>query len=179
MRSRFWPLPRCWTGRFCVGFAMRTRWRSLERRGVIQLVADGSQTVARLCHPLLGEDGNATRWGGASRQLNGMLAQHLRKHLRPEEQRSRLPDVRTQIQLAQFMMRSDLAPDLEVIIDAAASAMTMSNAGLAKNWPDSRSIAAVACRLRSCLLRRWVGRDAATRPRRCLVTSILMAPMSC
>ena len=38
-----------------------------------------------------------------------------------------MPDVRTRIQLAQFMMRSDLSPDLDVIIDAAASAMTMSN----------------------------------------------------
>ena len=67
-----------------------------------------------------------------SRQLNGMLAQHLRKHLQAEEQRLRLPDVRTQIQLAQFMMRSDLAPDLDVIIDAAASALTMSNIALAE-----------------------------------------------
>jgi ATP/maltotriose-dependent transcriptional regulator MalT len=62
-----------------------------------------------------------------SRQLNGMLAQHLRKHLRAEGQRSRPPDVRTQIQLAQFMMRSDLSPDLDVIINAAASALGMWN----------------------------------------------------
>jgi ATP/maltotriose-dependent transcriptional regulator MalT len=53
-----------------------------------------------------------------------MLAQHLRKNLQAE---GRLPDVRTRIQLAQFMMRSDLSADLDVIIDAAASAMTMSN----------------------------------------------------
>ena len=38
--------------------------------------------------------------------------------------------MRTQIQLAQFMMRSDLTPDLDVIIDAAASAMTMLNVAL-------------------------------------------------
>ena len=35
--------------------------------------------------------------------------------------------MRTRIQLAQFMMRSDLTPDLDVIIDAAASALTMWN----------------------------------------------------
>ena len=104
----------------------------LERRGVVQFVVDGSHTVARLYHPLLGETAMQRAGVVRSRQLNGMLAQHLRKHLRPEEQRSRLPDVRTRIQLAQFMTRSDLAPDLDVIIDAAASAMTMSNIALAE-----------------------------------------------
>ncbi len=102
----------------------------LERRGVIQFVADGSHTVARLYNPLLGEVAMQRAGVVRSRQLNGMLAQHLRKHLQAEEQRLRLPDVRTQIQLAQFMMRSDLAPDLDVMIDAAASAMTMSNIAL-------------------------------------------------
>ena len=99
----------------------------LERRGVIQVVADGANTVARLNHPLMAEA--AIRHAGVvrSRQLNGMLAQHLRKNLQAEGQRSRLPDVRARIRLAQFMMRSDLSPDLDVIIDAAASAMTMSN----------------------------------------------------
>jgi DNA-binding CsgD family transcriptional regulator/energy-coupling factor transporter ATP-binding protein EcfA2 len=101
----------------------------LERRGVVQLIADGSQTVALLFHPLLGEVAMQRAGVVRTRQLNGVLAQHLQKRLRPDEQRSRLPDVRTRIQLAQFMMRSDLAPDLEVIIDAAASAVTMSSAG--------------------------------------------------
>jgi DNA-binding CsgD family transcriptional regulator/energy-coupling factor transporter ATP-binding protein EcfA2 len=104
----------------------------LERRGVIQFVADGSQTVARLYHPILGEVAMQRAGVVRSRQLNGMLAQHLRKHLRAEGQRSRLSDVRTKIQLAQFMTRSDLAPDLDVMIDAAASAMTMSNMVLAE-----------------------------------------------
>jgi DNA-binding CsgD family transcriptional regulator len=104
----------------------------LERRGVIQLVTDGSQTVARLFHPLLGETAMQRAGVVRSRQLYGVLAEHLRKHMRAEEQRSRLPDVRTQIQLAQFMTRSDLAPDLGLIIDAAASAMTMSNTALAE-----------------------------------------------
>ncbi|MBV9319060.1 MAG: LuxR family transcriptional regulator, partial [Mycobacterium sp.] len=99
----------------------------LERRGVIQLVADGSNTVARLFHPILGEAALQRAGVVRSRQLNGMLAQHLRMHLQAEAQRSRLPDVRARIQLAQFMMRSDIAPELDVVIDAAASAMTMSN----------------------------------------------------
>jgi DNA-binding CsgD family transcriptional regulator len=96
---------------------------------VVQLIADGSQTVARLYHPLLGETAMQRAGVVRSRQLNGMLAQHLRKHLRAEGQRSRPPDVRTKIQLAEFMMRSDLSPDLDVIIGAAASAVTMSSVG--------------------------------------------------
>ncbi|MBV8295082.1 MAG: helix-turn-helix transcriptional regulator, partial [Mycobacterium sp.] len=99
----------------------------LERRGVIQVVADGANTVARLNHPLVAEA--AIRHAGVmrSRQLNGMLAQQLQKQMQTQEKRSGLPDVRTQIQLAQFMTRSDLSPELDVIIRAAASAMTMSN----------------------------------------------------
>ena len=104
----------------------------LERRGVIQLVADESHTVARLAHPILGEVAMQRAGVVRTRQLNGMLAQHLRKHLQAEGQRSRPPDVRTRIQLAQFMMRSDLAPDLDVIMDAAASAMAMSNLALGR-----------------------------------------------
>jgi DNA-binding CsgD family transcriptional regulator/energy-coupling factor transporter ATP-binding protein EcfA2 len=99
----------------------------LERRGLIQLVADGSDLLVRLNHPVIGEAAVQRAGVVRLRQLNGMLAQHLRKQMRTQEQWSRLPDVRTRIQLAQFMMRSDLAPDLDVIIDAAASEMTMSN----------------------------------------------------
>jgi DNA-binding CsgD family transcriptional regulator/energy-coupling factor transporter ATP-binding protein EcfA2 len=99
----------------------------LERRGLIQLVADGSDMVARLNHPIVGEA--ALRLAGVvrSRQLNGLLAQALQKHLQAGGPRSRLPDVRGQIRLAEFMMRSDLPPDLDVIIHAAASAVAMSN----------------------------------------------------
>lgn len=99
----------------------------LERRGLIQLVADGSDTLAQLNHPVLGEA--AIRLAGVvrSRQLNGLLAQALQKHLKAGGRRARLPDLRGQIRLAQFMMRSDLEPDLDVLITAAASAVTMSN----------------------------------------------------
>jgi DNA-binding CsgD family transcriptional regulator/energy-coupling factor transporter ATP-binding protein EcfA2 len=99
----------------------------LERRGIIQLLADGSDTVAQLNHPVLGDA--AIRLAGVvrSRQLNGLLAQELQKHLRAGGRRARLPDLRGQIRLAQFMMRSDLEPDLDVIITAASSAVTMSN----------------------------------------------------
>ncbi|HKI43668.1 MAG TPA: ATP-binding protein, partial [Mycobacterium sp.] len=99
----------------------------LERRGVIQLVADGFNTVARLCHPILGK--TAIRHAGVvrSRQLTSALAQQLQQQLRVQEKRSGMPDVRARIRLAQFMMRSDLSPDLDLIVDAAASAVTMSD----------------------------------------------------
>nr|WP_227371096.1 LuxR C-terminal-related transcriptional regulator [Mycobacterium fragae] len=101
----------------------------LERRGLIKLVADGSDMVAQLNHPVVGEA--ALRLAGVvrSRQLNGRLAQALQKYLQMGGRRSRLPDVRGQIRLAQFMVRSDLPPDLPVIIGAAAHAVTMSAVG--------------------------------------------------
>ncbi|MGH3564313.1 MAG: AAA family ATPase, partial [Mycobacterium sp.] len=76
----------------------------LERRGMIQLVADGSDMVAQLNHPVIADA--AIRFAGVvrSRQLNGLLAQALQKHLRAGGRRSRLPDLRGQIRLAQFMM---------------------------------------------------------------------------
>jgi DNA-binding CsgD family transcriptional regulator/energy-coupling factor transporter ATP-binding protein EcfA2 len=99
----------------------------LERRGLIQLVADGSDAVAQLNHPIVGEA--ALRLAGVvrSRQLNGLLAQALQKQLQTGARRSKLPDVRSQIRLAQFMVHSDLSPDLDVIIGAAANAVTMSS----------------------------------------------------
>ena len=102
----------------------------LERGGTIQVVADKSHTVARLAHPIMGEVALKRAGVVRTRQLNSMLAQQLQKKMQKQEQRSRVPDVRTRIQLAQFMMRSDLAPDLDVIIEAAASAVTMSNVAL-------------------------------------------------
>ena len=99
----------------------------LERRGFIQLLTDESHTVVRLIHPILGEATLQRAGAVRSRQLNGILAQHLRKQMQAMEQRSQAPDLRARIQLAQFMMRSDLEPDLGVIIDAGSSALTMAN----------------------------------------------------
>jgi len=99
----------------------------LKHRGVIQVVADGSNTVARLNHPILRDVAMQRAGMVRTRQLTTLLAQQLRNRLEAEVQRSGLPDVRTRIQLAQFMIRSDLPPDLDLIIDAAANAMTMSN----------------------------------------------------
>lgn len=99
----------------------------LEQRGLIQLVADRSDLVARLNHPIIGEA--AIRLAGMvrTRQINSLLAQALQKHLQAGGGRSRLPDVRGRIRLAQFITHSDLVPDLGAIIRAAKSAVIMSN----------------------------------------------------
>lgn len=105
---------------------------NLERHGIIQLVSDESHTVARLFHPILGDVAIQRAGVVRSRQLNGILAQHLRKYLQTDGRWSRSPDVRTRIQAAQFMIRSDLAPDLGLISDAAAQALCMLNIACAE-----------------------------------------------
>lgn len=54
----------------------------LERRGVIQLFADGADTVAELNHPIIGEVAIQLAGVVRSRKLNGMLAQAFQKYLR-------------------------------------------------------------------------------------------------
>lgn len=106
-----------------------------ERRGAIQLVADGSHTIARLGHPVL-RDVVIRRSGVArSRQICTLLAQRLSEFVqRTQSPGARgdwaRPDVRAEIQLAQLMIRSDSEPDLHAITRAAASAVTMSNVAL-------------------------------------------------
>ena len=97
---------------------------ALERRGLLQLVGDGTPTMARLNHPVIGEA--AVRRAGVARmrQLNTLLAQQLQRYTGSAVAPA---DVRTRMQLAQFMIHGDLEPDLGLIIETAASAMTMSN----------------------------------------------------
>lgn len=98
-----------------------------ERRGAIQFIADGSHTLTRLSHPIFGEVVRKRSGTARTRQLNTMLAQNLSEFLRVQTQHTLRTDIRSRIQLARFMMGSDMAPDLGVIIDAAAGAVTMSN----------------------------------------------------
>ena len=135
----------------------------LERRGIIQLVADRSHTVARLFHAVLGEAAIQRAGIVRTRQLNGLLAQHLQKQIQAAERYSRQVDVRTQVQLAQFMMRSDLTPDLDSMIDAAASALRMGNidcgAELARFALDRGGGLRAAIMLAEAMF--WQGRTAA------------------
>jgi DNA-binding CsgD family transcriptional regulator len=99
----------------------------LERRGMIQLFADKSQTLARLNDPVIGEAALENAGVVRSRQLNGILACAVRKYLQTERRRVRSPDLRGRIRLAQFMMQSDLETDLDLVIQAAADAVAISN----------------------------------------------------
>lgn len=105
-----------------------------ERRGAIQLVADGSHTLARLGHPILREVVRERGGVARSRQLNTVLVQHLLKLQQTGSLDARrnptAPDVRAEIQLAQLMTHSDADLDLHLITHAAASAVTMSNVSL-------------------------------------------------
>jgi DNA-binding NarL/FixJ family response regulator/energy-coupling factor transporter ATP-binding protein EcfA2 len=105
----------------------------LERRGEIQVVDDGHRPVARLSHPLVAEAANRRAGTVRSRQLNGVLAEHLRNHLQASGRQSGRPDARAKILLARCMTRSDLSPDLDLIIDAAACAVTMSDIACAED----------------------------------------------
>jgi DNA-binding CsgD family transcriptional regulator len=100
-----------------------------ERRGAIQFVKDRGHTLAQPGHPVLGEIVRQRCGVIRSRQINSLLAQRLSAFLRAQEQSEDAgrPDVPTLIQLAQFMMRSDEPPDLQVMTRAAESAVTMSN----------------------------------------------------
>ena len=57
----------------------------LERRGLIQLVADGSDLLVRLNHPVIGEAAMQRAGVVRLRQLNGMLAQQLQKQMQTQE----------------------------------------------------------------------------------------------
>jgi DNA-binding CsgD family transcriptional regulator len=100
-----------------------------ERRGAIQFITDGSDTLVRPGHPVIGEVTRQCCGVAHARQLNARLAQHLSDFLRQQNDgvNGAQPDVRTNIQLAQFMMRSDVALDLDVVVRAAESAITTAN----------------------------------------------------
>jgi DNA-binding CsgD family transcriptional regulator/energy-coupling factor transporter ATP-binding protein EcfA2 len=135
----------------------------LERRGIIQMVADHSHTVARLFHAVLGEVALQRAGIVRTRQLNGLLAQHLLKQIKTAEPYSRRVDVRSRVRLAQFMMRSDLTPDLDLMIDAAASALRMGDidcgAELARFAFDRGGGLRAAIMLAEAMF--WQGRTAA------------------
>ncbi|OBF57487.1 LuxR family transcriptional regulator, partial [Mycobacterium sp. 852002-53434_SCH5985345] len=104
----------------------------LEQGGLIQMLADGSHTLAHLNDPVIGEV--ALRHAGVvrSRHLNGRLAKAFAKCLEVQGRNTQSPSMHGQIRLAQFTVRSDLDPDLNVVIEAAADALAMSDIALAE-----------------------------------------------
>ncbi|MBS9535030.1 AAA family ATPase [Mycobacterium sp. M1] len=96
----------------------------LERLGMIHLVADGSETVVGLNHPVIGEVAIELAGVVRTRRINGDLAEAHRRDDRRGDRGGGAPDVRTRIRTARFLMHSDLPLDLDLIIDAAEGAMT-------------------------------------------------------
>lgn len=99
----------------------------LEQRGLIQLIADGPHLVAELNHPVIGDVALRLAGNVRSRKLNGVLAEALSNQLQTGGQRTRVADVRGQIRMAQFAMRSDLPLDVDAVVSAAQNAMTLAN----------------------------------------------------
>lgn len=97
-----------------------------ERRGAIQVTSAGSHAVVQPGHPIIGEVVRSRCPVARVRQVNTMVAQRLSAHLR-ELGDSPPMDVRTRIQLARLMTRAESPPDTDLITDAAASAVTMSD----------------------------------------------------
>lgn len=99
----------------------------LEHLRLIHLASDGAGMLAQVTHPIIGEA--VLRHAGVvnSRRLNGVLVKAFEKYLREGGRRLRLPDLRGEIRMAQFMIRSDLDPDLDFILGAALNAAAVSN----------------------------------------------------
>lgn len=104
----------------------------LERHRLIHLTSDSGGTLVHVTHPVFGEAVLERVGVVRSRRLNGLLFNAFDKHMRKSGRRLRLPDVRGEIQMAQFMICSDLEPDFDLIIGAAARAAAMSNLGHAE-----------------------------------------------
>ncbi|WP_407663158.1 helix-turn-helix transcriptional regulator [Mycolicibacter hiberniae] len=100
---------------------------ALEHHRLIRLVSDGAGTVAQVTYPLLGEAVLEGAGVARSRQLNGVLCQAFNKYLQESGSRLQIPDLRGRIRMAQFMIHSDLKPDLDLILNAAVDAAAMSN----------------------------------------------------
>ncbi|CRZ15438.1 regulatory protein LuxR [Mycolicibacterium neworleansense] len=101
----------------------------LERRGAIQVLNDAACTLVQPGHPIIGEVARGRCSKTRSRQINTLLASLLGAHLESPNNGT-IPDVRGRIQLARFMAGGNGPADPDVITDAAANAVTMSNLAL-------------------------------------------------
>lgn len=100
-----------------------------ERHAVIHVISDPLRLRVQVAHPVLA-DVVRKRCGVARlRQINTALAQNFWSLV---DARDPARDPRLVIEHARLMMNSDTAPDLDLVIDAAESAMTMSSLVLAE-----------------------------------------------
>lgn len=102
----------------------------VERRGSIQFVCHGPRTVVRPGHPVIGDVARRHCGVARTRMLNTALAHSVSMFI--EREGLAAVDVGIRIQLAQFMIRADMTFDLDAVVRAAASAVSLSNPVLAE-----------------------------------------------
>ncbi|WP_158230565.1 LuxR family transcriptional regulator [Mycobacterium sp. shizuoka-1] len=102
-----------------------------ERHAVIHVISDPLRMRVQVAHPVLADVVRRSCGVARLRQINTSLAQRfwsLVGDLDPSTER----DPRLVIELARLMMNSDTTPDVNLVMDAAESAMTMSSLRLAE-----------------------------------------------
>ncbi|OBG85783.1 LuxR family transcriptional regulator [Mycobacterium sp. E802] len=104
----------------------------VERRGAIGVLNDAGCTVVQPGHPIVGEVARSRCSETRTRQICTRLAVLLGERLHARRDGVVL-NVRARLQLARFMVDGDVRVAPDVIADAAASAVTMSNLTLAEH----------------------------------------------
>ncbi len=102
-----------------------------EQHGVIHVVGDASHPRVHVAHPVLADVVRARCGVVRLRRINTLLAQNFWPPSDDPDQGAGR-DPRRVIELARLMINSDMTPDVDLVIDAAESAMTMSSLVLAE-----------------------------------------------
>lgn len=98
-----------------------------ERRGLLRITEDGRQLVARFAHPLLGEVVRRRIGRLRGRRLRGQLANAIAARGRPKSGPGR-------IRLADLAIDGDSDPDSRIMLDAARSALALSDVAAAERF---------------------------------------------
>ena len=102
-----------------------------EHHAVIHVISDPLRMRVQVAHPVLADVVRKSCGVARLRQINTVLAQKLWSLIGDLDQGA-ARDPRLVIELARLMMNSDATPDVDLVIDAAESAMTMSSLRLAE-----------------------------------------------
>jgi DNA-binding CsgD family transcriptional regulator len=102
-----------------------------ERHAVIHVISDPLRMRVQVAHPVLADVVRRSCGVARLRQINTSLAQRFWS-LVGDLDSNATRDPRLVIELARLMMNSDASPDINLVIDAAESAMTMSSLTLAE-----------------------------------------------
>ncbi|MCV7178580.1 helix-turn-helix transcriptional regulator [Mycolicibacterium sphagni] len=102
-----------------------------ERHAVIHVISDPHRVRVQVAHPVLADVVRKSCGVARLRQINTSLAQRFWS-LAGDTGQGSAKDPRLVIELARLMMNSDTTPDVDLVVDAAESAMTMSSLTLAE-----------------------------------------------